>query len=303
MAAKVTGAGMGEVTIPSEDDVGEVEEGGQLHGYEGEDKVEDHADSGQGKEIKGGIAQRQQLQHVINGGKGQQEQSPYGTEEGAEQGWLRERIQRGMVEELHPLLGLIMLNNGVEKGCNGECDAEQRGVHAGDIIKQQHAKALATQDMKQHHEDNSTHDDKEPEDVTVGEEEDELADGVVGAGGLKEFALVEPTHRELIARHLDPHAINRILRNDGEGGNDNGIAAPHPQAITPLHSPFTPMHGALLEQQKAVSTDKEVIAYAIGPTQLQRATVRHIGFGRIQNDMLGRIVAGREGYHRKEGDE
>ena len=40
MAAKVTGAGMGEVTIPSEDDVDEVEEGGQLHGYEGEDKVE-----------------------------------------------------------------------------------------------------------------------------------------------------------------------------------------------------------------------------------------------------------------------
>ena len=48
-------------------------------------------------------------------------------------------------------------------------------------------------------------DGEEDEEVGIGEDVDELLDGVVGRHALQELALTNPALRNLVARHLDPY--------------------------------------------------------------------------------------------------
>ena len=54
---------------------------------------------------------------------------------------------------------------------------------------------------------------KEDEQVGIGEEINELTDGVVGRHCREEFRLAGPAEGELIARHLHPDTIDGIRRN------------------------------------------------------------------------------------------
>ena len=78
-AAEVAGAGIDDVAVEGEDDVGEGEDGGHHDGSQRDDQIDNHADGQQCQKIEDGLGASQQAQDIIEHGDRQQEQSPYGT--------------------------------------------------------------------------------------------------------------------------------------------------------------------------------------------------------------------------------
>lgn len=180
-AAEVAGAGTCPIAIEGQGDEGEAHGQREQGRQEREDKIDDHADGQQREQIEQGFRGRQELEGVIDDGDAQQQQGPRGAQEGAEEGRLREGVEGGMIEELHPLLGDVLLYEGIEQGRECQRGGEDGGVDAGDVIEQEHPETLSPQDMNDHDDEGDACDGQEPEDVTIGKEVDELADGVVGA--------------------------------------------------------------------------------------------------------------------------
>ena len=67
-------------------------------------------------------------------------------------------------------------------------------------------------------------DGEEDEEVGVGEDVDELRDGVVGRHALQELALTNPSLRNLVACHLDPYGVDGVGRYHADVGNDDAVA-------------------------------------------------------------------------------
>ena len=98
---------------------------------------------------------------------------------------------------------------------------------------------------------------QEPHPAVAGEKVDEGADGVVGVSSVQKSCLVQPTHCLLIMRHLNPNAINAILRNNQESGHYDGIAVAEPEAVARIDGAFAPMHRSLFNDNKAVSINNK----------------------------------------------
>ena len=130
--------------------------------------------------------------------------------------------------------------------------------------------------------------------MTVREETNEEADGIVGTRAFQEVCLMHPPHRELIARHLDPHAVDGIFGDNGEGRNDDPLFLSHPLTVATLGHALAPMHRAVLHQEEAVSVNEEVVTHPIRTAKLHRAAVSSRGLRILKDDVLRGIVAGRK---------
>ena len=58
----------------------------------------------------------------------------------------------------------------------------------------------------------------------VGEEVDELADGIVGRDSHQQVTLTEPTLRQLVAGHLHPHGVDGVGRHRANIGHHEMVA-------------------------------------------------------------------------------
>lgn len=67
-------------------------------------------------------------------------------------------------------------------------------------------------------------DGEEDEEVGVGEDVDELRDGVVGRHALQELALTNPSLRNLVACHLDPYGVDGVGWYHADIGHNDTLA-------------------------------------------------------------------------------
>ena len=111
---------------------------------------------------------------------------------------------------------------------------------------------------------------------------------------------MEPAHGELVAGHLGPHAIDGVLGDDGEGGDDDGVVAAYPQAVGTLDGALAPVHGAVLNQQETVGMNTQVVADAVGAAELRDGAVGW--FRAIEDDVLRRVVAGDRRYRQSDNE-
>ena len=74
-------------------------------------------------------------------------------------------------------------------------------------------------------------DGEEDEEVGIGEDVDELLDGVVGRHALQELALTNPSLRNLVACHLDPYGVDGVGRHHLDGSNDDAFATHHIERV------------------------------------------------------------------------
>ncbi len=94
-----------------------------------------------------------------------------------------------------------------------------------------------------------------------------MADGVIGACCCQQVVFVCPAHSELIACHFNPHAVNTVLWDDGDGSNDDVVLVENEEAVTRLCYSLAPVHGTVFLQQQAVGMDVEVVAHTVGTRQ------------------------------------
>lgn len=111
---------------------------------------------------------------------------------------------------------------------------------------------------------------------------------------------MEPTHGELVAGYLGPHAIDGVLGDDGEGSDDDGIVAAYPQAVGTLDGTLAPVHGSVLNQQEAVGVNTQVVADAVGAAELRDGAVGWLRT--LEDDVLRRVVAGDRRYRQSDNE-
>ena len=93
---------------------------------------------------------------------------------------------------------------------------------------------------------------KENEQVAVGEEVDELRDGVVRRDGTQHLTLTHPPDGELVTCHLDPHGVDAVLRNDIDVG--------HHQAVVRLDEQRVALVG---NERQRVGIHHEIVALGV----------------------------------------
>ena len=286
----------GNKGVDGEEGIAEEGVGGQR-----ENEVDDHAGAKEGEEVEEGLDGSQEAEGVVHRGDGQQQDEPEAHEEEAEQRGLRKGVEGGMEIELHPHLRRCMLDIAVEEGEGGEGEQEGDGIGAGDVVGMDDSEVLVTDSPYGDEGDDGSHDDEEPEQMAIGKDADEGADGIVGTSAVKELTLMEPAHGELVARHLDPYAVDAVLGDDSHGSDDEGIVATEPEAVAALDNASAPVHGTILEEEEAVDIDNHVVAHAIGADEGRGEAVRRdILFRRIENDALRRHITSRQTEQKQE---
>ena len=135
-----------------------------------------------------------------------------------------EGIERGVIVVVSPRFGHIVLDAGIEKGCDGKDEKQGCGIGREDVAKEEDVGTFAAERLpKQCHERKGEEDGKGSQ-MGVAEDVDGAGDGVVGHYARKEVALVRPAHRKLVASEFHPNAIHGILWDDERLGHYQRVA-------------------------------------------------------------------------------
>ena len=117
---------------------------------------------------------------VIDSCYAHDEDEPYRTDEEGEMEGKGKGIERGMVIEMSPHLGCEELDGRIDGGGEREEDDEQCGIERRYVVDEHDACAAPRDEAQSVGYEDGAYRDEGPEEVYVGEEEDELGDGVVG---------------------------------------------------------------------------------------------------------------------------
>ena len=143
-AAHVGTTGIEEITAQSPSGINEqagitdVVERGQR-----KEQVAHGTHAQQREQIEHGLVQRQLPAHVFHRGYGQEDYQPHRRHEQSQHERQPERIQRGVIVELHPGVGHELLHAGIKRGRTGERQAEQGGIRAAHIVEVHDVETLA----------------------------------------------------------------------------------------------------------------------------------------------------------------
>ena len=172
-----------------------------------------------------------------------------------------EGVERRMVVEMAPRLGVDQLYGAIEDCRGSDEQAEERGIEGVDVAEMDHV-GMATIEACDHEGGHAEHHDgKHDEQVGVGEEVDEARDGVVGCHGGEHVGLVHPADGLLVAGHLHPYGV------DGVGGQRDDVA--HHQRVFSVDADSVYEHaadglgGLLHDDLQAVGGDHEVVVLRV----------------------------------------
>ena len=289
LSATVGIVGMAPIAPQGEGDVEHKEEVADV--VEGED-AEDHVDHGTHGGKTGEVEQRieggQLVAHIVEDGDSHDDDGPHGGDEEAEVEGQRKGVQRGMEIIVTPRLGTKHLDGGVEGGGHGDEDAQQGGIGGVDVVEVDDVGTAAQQFAHGIGASDEHADGEEDEEVGVGEDVDELRDGVVGGDTLQEFALTNPPLRNLVVRHLDPHGVDGVGRYHADVGNDDAVAMDDIEGVE-RHV------GQRVGQRQAVGSHHEVVVLRIVVSGGEGDGV-YLMLGEIPGiwRLLATVVAGRQ---------
>lgn len=197
--------------------------------------------------------------------------------------------------ELNPQLRCSALDITIEESEGGKREQEGDRIGTGDIGEMDHREALPPNPSETYEGDNSRQHDKEPQQMAVGEETDEGADRVVGTSTLEELTLVQPSHGELVARHLYPHTVDAVLGDNGQGGDDQSIVTTEPKAVAGLTHTPTPVHRTILNEEQTVGVHNHIVTNSVRTDKgCGKAVGRSLILSRIEDDPLRRRITGRQ---------
>ena len=189
-----------------------------------EDDIVDGTDGSEPGQIEYGLGGGQMVTHIVDGSQCDDDDGPHGTDEDAQMEWQGKGVERGMVVEMAPRLGPKHLDGSIEGGRHGDKDAKCRRIVGVDVVEVDY-RCLATHEPP--HGIGAAHynaEGQEDEQVSVGEDVDELRDGIVGRDAFQQLALANPALCDLIAGYLDPNGVDGIGGNYLYFGNDDALA-------------------------------------------------------------------------------
>ena len=133
-------------------------------------------------------------------------------------------VEGGMVVEVTPRLWSEHLNGSIERGRGGYQQAEQRGIEGIDVAEVDDICLVPMQVLHGIGSDDHDTEGQEDEQVGVGEEVDELGNGVIGRHTLQQFRLAYPSLGNLVVGHLHPHGVYAVGRYGGYFCYDDAFA-------------------------------------------------------------------------------
>ena len=148
------------------------------------------------------------------------------------------------------------LDGGVEGGRHSDEHAQHSWIGGVDIVEMDDI-GSATQQFSHGIGTAYEYDDgHEDEQVGVGENVDELRDGVVRRDALQQVALTNPPLRNLVMGHLDPYGVDGVSRYLLDVGNNDALATNNIQGVE-SHI------GQCVGQRQAIGCHHEVIVLRI----------------------------------------
>ena len=142
-----------------------------------------------------------------------------------------EGVERGMVVEMSPRLGAEELNGAVEDGRGGHQKTKGCRIERGDIVEVYDLRTTSHQTTNTIGRNDNHTEGQEHEQVDIGEEVDELADGIIWRDLRQKFFLMNPAKGELVTGHLHPDGVNRVRRNGHDVGHDDAFVLPQGDGI------------------------------------------------------------------------
>ena len=168
---------------------------------------------------------------VVDRGNGHDEQRPDEDHKQSEMPGQRIRIERRMVIEMAPHLRREELDAAIEHRRGRHQQAEQRGIERGDIVEMHDLRPLAQEMPHAVCPADKGDEGKEDQQMGVGEEIDELADGIVGRHRCQQVGLAQPSEGQLVARHLHPDRVDGIRRHRADIGHHKMVALPQRDGV------------------------------------------------------------------------
>ena len=202
----------GEDVVGDEEGVADVIEGGDA-----EDDVTDGTDGQKSAEVKNGAAEGEVASDVVDGGDGDDDDGPDGGDEESEVEGHAEGVERGMIVEMSPRLRAEELDGAVEDGRRGYQQTKGRRIERGNIIEVHNLCAPPHQTAYAVGRHNHHTEGEEYEQMDIGEEVDELTDGIVGGYLRQKFTFMDPAEGELVTGDLYPDGV------DGVGGDGHDV--------------------------------------------------------------------------------
>ena len=279
----------------------------------GEERVQAHAHAQECEQIEKSLSERQLTEHLVDCCQEEDEQKPEEQNKDAEHQGQGERIESGMEIETHPHVWFEPLDVSIEDSGSSQDNHEEGGINRGNVIEQEDA-AVGMTHMAYQQECQCQHDKAHKErQVAQAEEIDKTADGVVGHHTGEQVLLVYPSHELLVASHLHPHAIYRILGDNRRLSYHQFLSPEHEDAVGEYgrgHGHI--VHGLLHLQMHGIGSDHEIIIDLIetrllcsvvtGGEQQEQQEEREITHSRLSFHTDGSRTPNGSDAHRKGSD-